>query len=82
MAFKNAEITAFSPQLKIATLKSNFGITKVPFFQAETKLLNQQWEIFNIINIHSQQGGLCVITGDPGVGKSVIKAMNLKFSCF
>jgi MSHA biogenesis protein MshM len=54
-------------------IKSNFGITKVPFFQAETKMLNQQYEIFNIINIHSQQGGLCVITGDPGVGKSIIK---------
>jgi GTPase SAR1 family protein len=35
-------------------------------------LLHQQ-EIFDTLRVHCQQGGLCVIVGDPGTGKSVIK---------
>jgi MSHA biogenesis protein MshM len=54
-------------------INAMLGITKVPFFQSENKLLTQQQEIFEVIKIHSQQGGLCVVTGNPGVGKSVLK---------
>lgn len=54
-------------------IKQTYGITKIPFLQSELSLLPQQQEIADIANIHSQHGGLCVITGDPGVGKTVIK---------
>lgn len=33
----------------------------------------KQQRIFDIIKTHSGHGGLSVITGDPGVGKSVLK---------
>jgi MSHA biogenesis protein MshM len=55
-------------------IKQTYGITKIPFLQSELKLLPHQQEIAEIVNIHSQHGGLCVITGAPGVGKTVIKS--------
>jgi MSHA biogenesis protein MshM len=55
-------------------IKQTYGITKVPFLQSELKLLPHQQEIADLVNIHSQHGGLCIITGDPGVGKTVIKS--------
>jgi MSHA biogenesis protein MshM len=36
-------------------------------------LLPQQQEIFDTLRVHCQQGGLCVVVGDPGTGKTVIK---------
>ena len=54
-------------------IKQTYGITKVPFLQSELKLLPHQQEVAEVITIHSQHGGLCVITGDPGVGKTIIK---------
>lgn len=54
-------------------IKSTFGIRKEPFSNTEKILMPQQQRIFEIIKAHSQHGGLSVITGDPGVGKSVIK---------
>jgi len=36
-------------------------------------LLTHQKEIFDTIKVHAQQGGPCVIMGEPGTGKSVIK---------
>lgn len=54
-------------------IKTTFGITKIPFFQADNILLPFQKEIYDTLKIHSQQGGLCVITGEPGVGKTVLK---------
>jgi len=54
-------------------IKSTFGIIKEPFNRTDLKLLSQQQEIFDVIKIHSQQGGFSVITGAPGVGKTVLK---------
>ena len=54
-------------------IKSTFGIIKEPFNRNDPKLLRQQQEILDIIKIHSQQGGFSVVTGAPGVGKSVLK---------
>lgn len=54
-------------------IKSIFGITKEPFNRCELSLLPQQKEIADIIKIHAQQGGFSVITGEPGVGKSVLR---------
>lgn len=53
-------------------IKSTFGITKEPFNRTDLKLLSQQQKIFEIIQIHSQHGGFSVVTGTPGVGKSVL----------
>jgi len=54
-------------------IKQTFGITQEPFIRAEHRLLKQQQEIFDIVKIHSQHGGFSVITGEPGVGKSILK---------
>jgi MSHA biogenesis protein MshM len=54
-------------------IKSLFGITKEPFDRNATTLLQQQKAIFEIIKIHSQQGGFSVVIGEPGVGKSVLR---------
>ena len=50
-----------------------WGLSTPPFQRDKLNLLAQQKEIFNIIKIHSQQGGFSVIIGEPGVGKSVLR---------
>jgi len=54
-------------------IKSIFGVTKEPFNRSDHTLLPQQQRIFDILKIHSQQGGFSVIIGNPGVGKSVLR---------
>ena len=54
-------------------IKQTFGITKVPFLQSDFSLLPHQQEIADIIHIQAQHGGLCVVTGESGVGKTTIK---------
>ena len=54
-------------------IKSILGITKEPFNRSDLTLLSQQKQIFDMIKIHSQQGGFSVIIGEPGVGKSVLR---------
>jgi len=54
-------------------IRSFFGITQNPFDARELVLLPQQQEIFDILKVHCQQGGLCLVLGAPGTGKSVIK---------
>lgn len=56
-------------------IKSIHGVTKEPFSRNNFNLtlLAQQMQILDIVKIHSQQGGLSVIVGDTGVGKSVLK---------
>lgn len=54
-------------------IKSIHATTKEPFNRASLLLLKQQKEIFEIVKIHSQQGGFSVIIGEPGVGKSVLR---------
>lgn len=55
-------------------IKSYFGLKKTPFDKADLTLTEQQNTVFDTINAHSKQGGLCVIAGDPGTGKSTIMA--------
>ena len=50
-----------------------WGISTPPFQREALTLLPQQQEIFNIIKIHSGQGGFSVILGEPGVGKSILR---------
>lgn len=54
-------------------IRSHFGLEQNPFDEQKPPLLPHQKEIFETIRVHSQQGGLCVIMGEPGTGKSVIK---------
>ena len=55
-------------------IKATFGLTQEPFYRRELALLPQQAEAIEMIKIHAQHGGFSVITGNPGVGKSVIRS--------
>lgn len=54
-------------------IRSFFGIDKNPFDISNISLLTEQQDIFDILKVHSQQGGLCLLMGQPGTGKSIIK---------
>lgn len=54
-------------------IQSHFGLEKLPFDQDPPRLLDQQRRIFEMLLIHARQGGLCLVLGDPGTGKSLIK---------
>lgn len=54
-------------------IRSYFGLSHTPFAPESLKLLPHQQEIFDTLRVHSQQGGLCLLLGEPGTGKSVVK---------
>ena len=54
-------------------IRSHFGLKDNPFTLDKAALLPHQQEVFEALRVHCQQGGLCVIVGEPGTGKSVIK---------
>ena len=54
-------------------IRSFYGLTQNPFDHRELELLPQQQEIHDTLKVHCQQGGLCLVLGVPGTGKSVIK---------
>jgi len=54
-------------------IRAFFGLSKNPFCLEEIALLPHQQEIYDTLKVHSQQGGLCLLLGEPGAGKSVIK---------
>jgi len=54
-------------------IRSHFGIEQNPFDDSAPVLLTHQKEIFETIRVHCRQGGLCLLMGEPGTGKSVIK---------
>lgn len=54
-------------------IRSFYGLTQNPFDRRELELLPQQREIHDTLKVHCQQGGLCLVLGVPGTGKSVIK---------
>ncbi|QVL30215.1 AAA family ATPase [Telmatocola sphagniphila] len=54
-------------------IRSFFGLSHNPFDAREFKLLPQQQEIHDTLKVHCQQGGLCLVLGVPGTGKSFIK---------
>jgi type II secretory pathway predicted ATPase ExeA len=54
-------------------IRSFYGIAENPFAARHIKLLPQQQEIYDTLQVHCQQGGLCLVLGSPGTGKSVIK---------
>jgi len=54
-------------------IRSHFGLAQNPFAGDDIELLPHQQEVLETLRVHCQQGGLCVIVGEPGTGKSVIK---------
>lgn len=54
-------------------IRSYFGLKENPFSLDKATLLPHQQEVFEALRVHCQQGGFCIIVGEPGTGKSVIK---------
>ncbi len=59
-------------------IRSHFGLETNPFDHREPKLLAHQQEVLDTLLVHARQGGLCVVIGEPGTGKSIIKQMLIK----
>lgn len=60
-------------------IRSYFGLENNPFNKEAIELLPQQKEIFDTLRVHAQQGGLCLLLGEPGTGKSVVKQALCKY---
>jgi len=54
-------------------IRAHFGLARDPFSTENITLLPQQQEVLDIVRVHCQQGGFCLIVGEPGTGKSVLK---------
>lgn len=54
-------------------IRLHFGIEHNPFAPSEAQLLPHQQIVFETLLVHARQGGLCLLMGQPGTGKSVIK---------
>lgn len=54
-------------------IRAFFGIDKNPFSLEDITLLPGQQDVFDILKVHASQGGLCLLLGEPGTGKSMIK---------
>ncbi len=53
-------------------LRAFYGLSDNPFSSDQT-LLSHQQEVFDILGVHSRQGGLCLLMGEPGTGKTSIR---------
>lgn len=55
-------------------IRAFYGIDTNPFSVDQgIRLLQHQQEVFDILRVHSFQGGLCLLMGEPGTGKTMIK---------
>lgn len=54
-------------------IRAHFGLDRQPFALDALVLLPHQAEVLETLRVHCQQGGLCLVVGEPGTGKSVIK---------
>lgn len=54
-------------------IRAHFGLDRNPFALDSITLLPHQAQVLETLRVHCQQGGLCVIVGEPGTGKSVLK---------
>ncbi len=54
-------------------IRAHFGISTNPFSTDSVILLPHQQDVYDILKVHSQQGGLCLLMGEPGTGKTMIK---------
>ena len=53
-------------------IRAFFGLTRHPFDSRDLALLPHQQEIHDTRKVHCQQGGLGLVPGVPGTGKSVV----------
>lgn len=54
-------------------IRSFYGITENPFSHEKITLLPFQQDVYETLKVHNSQGGLCLLMGMPGTGKTVIK---------
>ncbi len=54
-------------------IRAFYGIDTNPFSINGIELLDHQQDVFDILKVHSHQGGLCLLMGEPGTGKTSIK---------
>ena len=54
-------------------IRSFYGIDANPFAPEDVALLTQQQDVYETLKVHNSQGGLCLLMGVPGTGKTVIK---------
>ncbi len=54
-------------------IRAFYGIDANPFSPDQVVLLPHQQDVFDILSVHSYQGGLCLLMGEPGTGKTMIR---------
>lgn len=54
-------------------IRAFYGLSQQPFSTEGLALLEPQQEIYDTLKVHCQQGGLCLVLGSVGTGKTVIK---------
>lgn len=54
-------------------IKEIFGIPEEPFKRNKLTLLKQQADIKTVLLMHARQGGLNIVIGEPGTGKSILR---------
>lgn len=54
-------------------IRAWFGIDHDPFSHDHIVLLAHQQEVYDTLKVHCQQGGLCLVMGEPGTGKTIVK---------
>jgi len=55
-------------------IRTYFGLARDPFaIDEDAPLMEHQQRHFDILKVHNRQGGLCVILGEPGTGKTILK---------
>jgi transcriptional regulator with AAA-type ATPase domain len=59
-------------------IRAWFGIDQDPFSLENIILLKQQQDVYDTLKVHCNQGGLCLIMGEPGTGKSIKEAHRQK----
>ena len=68
------------PNTSTTMIRSYFGLSHNPFIIDEhAPLLEHQQRHFDVLKVHSQQGGLCLILGEPGTGKTVLKNAIIRY---
>lgn len=55
-------------------IRAFYGIDANPFStDGQISLLEHQQQVFDVLQVHCHQGGFCLLMGEPGCGKTVIK---------